>query len=86
MPQIGAAGKRSRTTHQADGQAHCTAGSGEQAHAEVGQQYIEPILIQLTITQCSLHLHFTRLIFPEKMFQCYFSIAFQNGKHLVASL
>lgn len=29
LPQTGAAGTRSQTTHQADGQAHCSAGSGE---------------------------------------------------------
>lgn len=35
LSQTAVAGTRSRTTHQANDQAHCTTGSGEQAHAEV---------------------------------------------------
>lgn len=78
MPQIGAAGKRSRTTHQADGQAHCTAGSGEQAHAEVGRQYIAPSLIQLTIysVQPAPALH-PIVIFPEKCLNFVFPLHFR---------
>ncbi len=85
LPQTGAADKWSPTTHQADGQAHHTAGSGEQAHAEVGCQYQEPI--QCNWRKWAFNLIVTLELFLEK--NCHsvnFSVAFQNGEPVVAGL
>lgn len=50
LPQIWAAGKWSQTTHQADGQAHQSAGSGKQAHAKVGWARVNSLWIKWTLT------------------------------------
>lgn len=80
-PQTGAAGKWPQTTHQANDRAHCTPGSGEQAHAEVGwEKYIFPLN-----WKCSWQ-SYNSSCFLWTTSQCKFSVAFQNGEHPIASL